>query len=112
MDLRKAKSFVTCFFASISFLHLSSHQAIIQSVEKNHNQLVHMRFLYQNGIPKKKGKCVQCALNPHSTIIVDITPPFVGRCLSRFLHEKNDLLRDLSDAITRWGDLIDPPILG
>ena len=109
MDLRKAKSFVTCFFASISFLHLSSHQAIIQSVEKNHNQPA-VSVPKRNS--KKKGKCVQCALNPQSTIIVDTTPPFVGRCLLRFLHEKNDLLRDLSDAITRWGDLIDPPILG
>ena len=109
MDQRKAKSFVTCFFVSIIFLHLSSHQAIIQSVEKNHNQLVHMRFLYQNGIPKKGKVCAVCT---QSTIIVDTTPPFVGRCLLRFLHEKNDLLRDLSDAITRWGDLIDPPILG
>ena len=56
---------MTCFFVSIIFLHLSSHQAIIQSVEKNHNQLVHMRFLYQNGIPKK-GKV--CAVRPQSSI--------------------------------------------
>ena len=50
----KAKSFVTCLFATISFLHFSSLQAKIHSVERITIKLVHKHFCTKMEIPKKR----------------------------------------------------------